>query len=313
MERGNLLLGIAVCSALCSCDIANGGSKRADRSWNASFRIESGAVSATQLAQATRVWVGASRGGVGIASAEVPFDAHSVTLTIPTPGDIEVKLIGYKDAGKDTVLWTGSGTIASHDTAPGKNAVYLTRGPGLIPYGSFVDGRDSHTYRTVQIGSQVWMAQNLDYDTLDGTGSMCFDDSAANCRKFGRLYTEALASAACPAGWHLPSNTDWKTLLNATGGRILSFRSTSGWPDSNGIDEFGFTVLPAGEYAMTGVFLPGGGAFWSSTSACYPWHAYVTFNSGGTANGVPFFGNASIPSECGVSDEYRFSVRCVRD
>jgi hypothetical protein len=53
---------------------------------------------------------------------------------------------------------------------------------------------------------KVWMTENLNYQTAD---SWCYDDSAANCETYGRLYTWEAAKKACPAGYHLPSNQDW--------------------------------------------------------------------------------------------------------
>ncbi|MGM9985270.1 MAG: fibrobacter succinogenes major paralogous domain-containing protein, partial [Fibrobacter intestinalis] len=91
------------------------------------------------------------------------------------------------------------------------------------------DPRDGKTYRTVEIGKQVWMAENLNYE-MDG--SYCYDNEATNCQKYGRLYTWAAAMQACPEGWHLPSEAEWETLITAVGGEDvagLKLKSTSGW------------------------------------------------------------------------------------
>lgn len=81
---------------------------------------------------------------------------------------------------------------------------------------SFTDARNGKTYKTVTIGNQVWMAENLDYDV--GDGSFCFMDDNANCDKFGRLYTWDAANKAAPPGWHLPSKDEWETLISSFGG-----------------------------------------------------------------------------------------------
>jgi len=161
------------------------------------------------------------------------------------------------------------------------------------------DTRDNQPYRIVTIGTQTWMAQNLNYETT--RGSYCYNDKADNCAKYGRLYTWAAAmdSAAvfstagegcgyrktctvsgtvrgiCPEGWHLPSEDEWSALFTAVGGDYSAgedLKSTTGWNENgNGTDSYGFGVLPAGiheDYSKgAGVFEYAGKYtnFWSST------------------------------------------------
>ena len=129
---------------------------------------------------------------------------------------------------------------------------------------TLTDTRDGKVYRTVTIGNQIWMAENLNYKT---DSSFCYNDSAEYCAKYGRLYVWTAAMDACPEGWHLPDTTEWVTLITAVGGKSTAgkmLKSTSGWnSDGNGTDDFGFTVLPAGGWGSKD-FVGEAAVFWTS-------------------------------------------------
>jgi uncharacterized protein (TIGR02145 family) len=123
--------------------------------------------------------------------------------------------------------------------------------PNTVVKGVFTDSRDGQTYKTVKIGSQIWMAENLNVEAED---SWCYENTSDSCAKYGRLYTWAAAKTVCPAGWRLPDITDWRILMTAAGGEESAgkeLKSKSGWINYNGVngngtDSYGFSALPGG-------------------------------------------------------------------
>lgn len=130
--------------------------------------------------------------------------------------------------------------------------------------GTLVDSRDGKNYRTVEIASQEWMAENLNY-SQDSVEGVCYQNKPENCAKYGRLYTWDMAMKACPEGWRLPQKEEIEELLKVVGGKQDSkewwkwygagmvLKSTEGWKDGfgrigNGKDSLKFSAIPAGNY-----------------------------------------------------------------
>ena len=207
---------------------------------------------------------------------------------------------------------------------------------------TLTDLRDGQTYKTVTIGIQTWMADNLNYETEN---SYCYNDDPSNCSKYGRLYTWAAAMdsvgtwttngkgcgynktcsptypvrGVCPEGWHLPSYDEWNTLFTAVGGvqdEDYAYRwngagtvlkSTGGWNEYEGItneDSFGFSALPAGYRGLNGIYYYEGSQayFWSSSEDGSD-YAYNML--------LDYYGdNVRLPN---TSKSLGFSVRCLKD
>ena len=173
-----------------------------------------------------------------------------------------------------------------------------------VSTGTMTDSRDRQTYKTVTIGTQTWMAQNLNYETAD---SYCYDDNASYCTKYGRLYTWEAATTACPNGWHLPTKVEFETLFTAVGGQSTAgkvLKSITGWDkNGNGTDAFAFSALPAGYWGGFGGYHNEGfdASFWSSTEDYSP-NAYIM--------SLGYGGDADLN---GKLKGYGFSVRCLKD
>ena len=197
--------------------------------------------------------------------------------------------------------------------------------------GTMTDSRDGQTYKTVIIGTQTWMAENLNYKT---DSSFCYENEETNCTKYGRLYTwvAAMDSAGtwttngkgcgynktcspiypvrgvCPEGWHLPTLTEWNTLFTAVGGGSAGtkLKSTSGWIDymdesGNGTDSFGFSVLPAGHYD---------GDYISEGSIAHFWSSMECGSDGAYYMHVSTYRYADLSYSLKY---YASSVRCLKD
>lgn len=133
------------------------------------------------------------------------------------------------------------------------------------------DVRDGKNYKTVVIGGQTWMAENVNFDT---PGSWCYNNDKSNCDVYGRLYTWESALNACPQGFRMPNDNDWNNLIATQGtkhsaGGYLKDGATGLWnnPNTGATNESGFTALPGGRRLNDGTFSGVGtvASFWSQT------------------------------------------------
>ena len=221
-------------------------------------------------------------------------------------------------------------------------------------YGTLTDDRDGQTYKTVKIGEQWWMAENLNYaytgvpfkdgDFTSDSTSWCYHNDAANCAKYGRLYTWAAAMdsagiipgntangcgygkdcnlfgnvkvrGVCPEGWHLPDTTEWNALFTAVGGWATAgkmLKSTEGWNDyygyyvtsGNGSDSYFFSALPAGDRRSNGFFNIEG-------NFAYFWSSTENNSYNAYSMGLRYdFDDAILYFS---NKDFGFSVRCLKD
>jgi uncharacterized protein (TIGR02145 family) len=187
----------------------------------------------------------------------------------------------------------------------------------------FCDERDGKKYVYVKIGTQTWMAENLNYDA---SGSECYKYLDSNCETYGKLYDWSTAMdlppscnpnpcpsqiqsphrGICPSGWHIPSQAEWNVITSGTtGGQRL--KATSGWDNhylkSN--DSYGFSALPGGYGLSSGSFngVGSNGYWWSASEASGGYNGYY-LNMLYSEDQV--IGSTNIK-------QFQYSVRCVQD
>ena len=174
--------------------------------------------------------------------------------------------------------------------------------------GGWSDG----AYELVTIDGKKWMKKNLNIETPD---SWCYENIAANCDKYGRLYIWEAAKTACQSIWmRLPSNEEWEDLVMAAGGASTAgkkLKSTNGWnwndvdgKSGNGTNEMGISILPGGFRNPYGTFsnVGNGGGWWTAEEL-----------SSGNAYGRGIYYNKDSVREVDSDKNYGVSARCVQD
>ena len=213
------------------------------------------------------------------------------------------------------------------------DTLYLSKSNWVIIPGvssaNYLYDLDGNYYKTVEIGTQVWMAENLRsskyangddivkitngsqwYSETNGAYGWYNDDSASHEVPYGKLYNGYAATEArniCPSGWHVSSEADWTTLFNfmtssgtASNLHADALKSTSGWNSGgNGSDSYGFNALPAGQSGSSSSELGERTRFWTSTSG-KAWMLRYDYNS--------MWATGTVSTQY-----YGYSVRCVKD
>jgi uncharacterized protein (TIGR02145 family) len=223
-----------------------------------------------------------------------------------------VSITAAVPSGQQFYNWTTTSSGVTFANANSSTTTFVMLGNAVTVTANFVT---APTYESVTIGGKKWMKKNLNIETAD---SWCYENSRANCDKYGRLYTWEAAKKACPSGWHLPSRAEWGTLAKAAGGTGTygddgtagkALKATSGWyGNGNGTDAYGFSALPGGSCDNYGYFYGAGyyGDWWTATEI-----------DSGNAYFRSMFYNDDYVSEIGgfiygnKSDGY--SVRCVQN
>lgn len=191
---------------------------------------------------------------------------------------------------------------------------------------------DGNVYKTVKIGTQIWMAENLRTTKyIDGASipkvvdtsawknltkpAYCWynNDAPKYKKRCGALYNAYVLNThkLCPTGWHIPSDAEWTKLINYlgtpddAGGKMKSTDLAWENPNTGATNESGFSALPSGIRGLNGTFhsIDSTAYFWSSSEggsfAAYIRH--VDYNSSACKKGISFY------------KQVGFSIRCVKD
>ena len=316
--------------AVQSCPVSSSSSPPISSSVvpSSSVELSSSSVGQSSSSNVLACNMAATRGTVGVAISPAPTatcNGTAVTSGLTwTPANLTPT-----EAGSVSVsVRASSGVCSGKATTCGNINVSAPR-PSSSSLAYSGKGNNISSYRTVVIGTQTWMAENLDYVV---EGSKCYNNNSSNCATYGSLYNWVTAMALpssctstscssqiqsphrgiCPSGWHIPSDAEWTTLENAVGGSGTAgkhFKSTSGWNPYSGIeniknlDTYGFSALPGG-FGSDGSFGGVGyNGYWRSATE-------------GSANGAYGRRMGYDIDYVYRSNYYKydlFSVRCLQD
>lgn len=173
-----------------------------------------------------------------------------------------------------------------------------------LDYETLVDDRDGESYRTIEIGNQTWLAENLRFTPKVGK-SWCYDRMSGNCETYGRLYDWTAAEKACPEGWSLPDTSDWSALVKTAGGKVSAAAKLKAktilWDINKGTDNYGFSAIPGGIFDGDEYFDMGVTAiWWSATSA-----------NGTEAMSIDMLGTSAAVRTSKMLKSAGIAIRCI--
>ncbi len=216
-----------------------------------------------------------------------------------------IKSIDFQNKYSEYELFYNSPEVEEQDISVTRIVYYPCSlfSSNELGFGSFIDNRDGKAYRTIKIGNQIWMADNLAFKLKEGCKA--YNNDNTYVAKLGYLYEWQSIKTACPAGWHVASDEEWKILIDYLGGETYAatkLKSSIGWEGyGNGTNETGLSLLPGGYYLNQFKFLGSTGFWWTSTESS---NTDAWFRSVGMSQKV----DRNYGSKKGA-----LSVRCIKD
>ena len=176
---------------------------------------------------------------------------------------------------------------------------------GLSGQVKFIDNRDGNVYRTITVAGVTWMAENLKYKAKNG--SFYFDNDSNNIPDYGMLYEWKTALNSCPSGWHLPSGTEFQTLINyfeqkETWGKIATDPSS-----------FGIQLGGMQDYEGTFSEMDESGYYWTSTEYDKTNAEYFSYLIIDDKPIIDISRKEDVADIHGTEKTNKYSVRCLKD
>jgi uncharacterized protein (TIGR02145 family) len=253
-------------------------------------------------------------------------------------------------SGSKTMDGSGTGSYVSNMTALSSSTTYYVRAYATNSTGTAYGNQqtfatnatsqtvtdiDGNTYNTVQIGTQIWMSENLktsryrnggsipyvvgnsDWQALTTGAWSNYNHDAANDPIYGKLYNwyTTLGDTLCPTGWGVPTDDEWTTLTtylggeSVAGGKMKSVGTTYWYdPNTGATNESGFSVLPGGYRGYNGSFssISYNAFFWSATEGdnFFAWLRSLDYDNSIVNRYANFFSSNKLSGA---------SVRCLKD
>jgi len=277
------------------------------------------------------------------------FNANSNTNNQDATTDLLVRWDWNNDGTYDTNYnttktathrYTAQGTYTVKLEVKDSEGLTYTTTKTFTVYTGIVTDIDGNSYYTVQIGGQLWMAENLKTTSYKNgeaipnvtdkvqwsnitTGSYCsYYNDESYVSMYGMLYNWLAVSdnrGLAPTSWHIPSDAEWKELemylgmSQSTAGKYSwrgteessKLKSTNGWYENgNGTNEYGFSALPGGYRHINGSFvnMSSYATFWSSTE---------TNSNNAFYRSLSYYDGKVYRYD--YNKHYGFCVRCIKD
>lgn len=294
-------------------EVSSNSSKKGDTSSSMSSGNSSSSTKHKESSSSAKKKESSSSKTPDESSSSVEINSSSSSIKTESSSSSEIAV----ESSSDVIVEESSSSVQSSSSM---NSIYDAVNNTLT------DLRDNRVYKTVTIGEQIWMAENLNYmpedtagtiysgGTVCGGGSLKSSEDSKKCSIYGRLYTKEIAlykatksnrQGVCPEGWSIPLKSDWEKLVSFLGDHAAAkLKIADGSWSSVSTNESGFSALIAGTYNYSLKYYTS-----DSTTAFYHWENKTN----------PYFFRLYDKSDDASAINYAhgidmmYSVRCIKD